>query len=317
MIFKNSLFNMAAVVASIICPANAMAASMFTANLTTLNADFGSTASGSATITLDEPSANMRTLRLQIEATGLQDLTDIPGAIHVGHIHGQFAGNAERSLAQQGDGAFFDGMGGIVANSVLPTLADADINVDEVDQGLSDDLYLDFFEGRPSYGPVVLNLTSQQLESAPEGLPPLSFFFQQAGAGAIAPAALFPSGTEFNLDTTYTFDLTDPDQARQYNNLTPLNQREIVLHGLTIPTAISDAIDTATNTAPGSPTAGIPLGNNLSFRSTAPVAAGTIEAVEAESVPEPMAMSLTSLALLALTLGTLRRRARIYLQTKS
>ena len=305
---KNRLFGTVAVVATILYPATAMAASMFTADLKTLNAAFGSTASGSATLTLDEPSANLRTLRVQIDASGLQDLTDIPGALHVGHIHGQFVGNAARPLAEQGDGPFFDGTGGMVANSVLPTLADADINVDEVAQGLSDDLYLDFFEGRPSYGPVVLNLTESQLESAPEGVPPLGFFFGQAGAGAIDPTALFPSGTEFNLDTTYTFDLTDPDQARQYNNLTPLDQREIVLHGLTIPTAISDAIDAATNAAPGSPTAGIPLGNTMSLRSTAPVAAGTIEAVpEAQSVPEPM--SVASLALLAVTLGTLRRRA--------
>ena len=309
MSLNRNFLGTAAVVATILSPATAMAASMFTADLDTLNADFGSTASGSATLTLDEPSEDIRTLRVQIQATGLQNLSDIPGAIHVGHIHGQFVGNADRPLAQQGDGSFFDGMGGTAVDSLVPTLDDADINVDEVDQGLSDDLYLDFFEGRPSYGPVVLNLTSQQLESAPEGVPPLSFFFQQAGAGAIDPAALFPSGTEFNLDTTYTFDLTDSDQARQYNNLTPLEQREIVLHGLTIPTAISNAIDTATNAAPGSPTAGIPVGNDMSLRSTAPVAAGTIEAVEAQSVPEPMPMSLASLALLAMTLGKLRRRA--------
>lgn len=243
----------------------------FTVDLNTLNggAPFGSDASGTATLTLDAPSPNIRTLRVQVDASGLEDVSTF-GGIHVAHIHGQFAGNASRPLLEQGDGSFFDGTGGIATNSVLPTLDSSDIDGDG---------FLNFLEGRPSYGPVVLNLTTEQVEAAPEGTPPLTHFLNLVGAGELNPAELFPSGTEFTLDTTYTFDLSDPDQLRQFSNLTPLVDREIVIHGLTIPTEISEAIDAA---AMGNAPAGIDLGNGESFRITAPVAAGTIEAVPFE-----------------------------------
>lgn len=239
----------------------------FTTILETLNADapFDSSASGTATLTLDAPTVNTRSLRVQIDVDGLEDLNSI-GGIHVAHVHGQFEGNATRPLLEQGDGTFFDSTGGIAANSILPTLVDSDLDGDG---------FLNFLEGRPNYGPVVLNLTSEQIESAPDGTPPLTHFLNLAGSGEINPAELFPSGTEFTLDTTYTFDLTDPDQLRQFNNLTPLGDREIVVHGLTIPTDISEAIDAA---AMGNAPAGVDLGNGESFRITAPVAAGTIEA---------------------------------------
>ncbi|MGF1514448.1 MAG: DUF4394 domain-containing protein [Elainellaceae cyanobacterium] len=239
----------------------------FTSAIQVLNvaAPFGSTASGSATLTLEAPTATTRTLRVQIDASGLEDLTGI-GGIHVAHIHGQFEGNASRPFLQQGDGPFFDGAGGDAANSILPTLADSDVDGDG---------FLNFLEGRPNYGPVVLNLTSEQLPAAPDGVPPLTNFLNLATAGEISPAELFPSGTEFVLDTTYTFDLADPDQARQFNNLMPLDAREIVIHGLTIPTATSNAIDAA---AMGTAPPGADLGNGESFRITAPVAAGTIQA---------------------------------------
>ena len=242
----------------------------FSVDLKTLNADFSSEASGFGTVTLAAPDADTRTLRVQIAADGLEDLTDI-GGIHVAHIHGQFEGNADNPLLEQGDGSFFDGDGGIAANSILPTLESSDVDGDG---------FINFLEGRPSYGPVVLNLTSEQIEAAPDGTPPLSYFLELAGEGEINPAELFPSGTEFNLDTTYTFDLNDPDELRQYNNLTPLNDREIVLHGLTIPQETSDAIDEA---AMGTAPTGIALDNGEAFRITAPVAAGTIEALPAEA----------------------------------
>ena len=242
----------------------------FNTDLKTLNADFGSDASGSATLTLNAPEENIRTLRVQIDADGLEDLTDV-GGIHVAHIHGQFEGNADNPLLEQGDGAFFDGDGGIAANSILPTVESSDIDGDG---------FVNFLEGRPSYGPVVLNLTSEQIEAAPDGTPPLSYFLELAGAGEINPAELFPSGTEFNLDTTYTFDLSDPDELRQYNNLTPLSEREIVLHGLTIPLETSEAIDEA---AMGTAPTGTDLEDGEAFRITAPVAAGTIEAQPAEA----------------------------------
>lgn len=264
----------------------------FTVDLQTLNAAFGSNATGTATITLDQSgvsgsTSGTATIRVEIDAEGLQDLSSFSGAIHVAHIHGQFASNANRPLAAQGDGPFFDGEGGAAngaapVNSVLPSTADdGDLNIDETALFATAEDYLDFFEGRPDYGPVVLNLTQNQLDHAPDGTPPLTFFFQEAGAGNVNPAAEFPNGTEFNLDTTYTFDLSDPNARRQFNNITPLNLREIVLHGLTIPTEISDAIDEATGAAPGSPTAGIDVGGGMTFRATAPVAAGEIVASSA------------------------------------
>jgi|GEM_PF-100356 len=238
----------------------------FTVDLKTLNGDFGSNASGSATLTLDAPEENLRTVRVEIDADGLQDLSGI-GGIHVAHIHGQFLGNASSPLLEQGNGSFFQGEGGIPADSILPTVESSDVDGDG---------FVNFLEGRPSYGPVVLNLTSDRIEAAPDGTPPLSYFLELAQAGEINPAELFPSGTEFNLDTTYTFDLTDADQLRQYNNLIPLNDREIVLHGLTVPTEISDAIDAA---AMGTAPVGTDLETGETFRITAPVAAGTISPV--------------------------------------
>ncbi|WP_229641999.1 DUF4394 domain-containing protein [Waterburya agarophytonicola] len=252
----------------------------FTVDLSALNSNepFGSDASGEVTLTLDAPSEDIRTLRVQIDAEGLEDVSGF-GGIHVAHIHGQFLGNAANPLLEQGDGSFFDGTGGESVNSILPTIENSDIDGDG---------FVNFLEGRPNYGPVILNLTSEQIESAPEGTPPLSYFLQLAGAGEINPAELFPSGTEFNLDTTYTFDLTDPDQLRQYNNLTPLNEREVVIHGLTIPVEISEAIDeTAMGTAP----AGIDLGDGEAFRITAPVAAGTIEVSASTDVSQLVALN--------------------------
>ena len=247
-------------------------------DLSTLNSSFGSDASGEATLTLDAPTEDTRTLKVQIDASGLEDLSDI-GGVHVAHIHGQFLGNADRPLLEQGDGSFFDRTGREAVNSILPTVADSDVDGDG---------FVNFLEGRPNYGPVVLNLTSEQIDSAPEGTPPLTQFLNLATAGEINPADLFPSGTEFNLDTTYTFDLTDPDQLRQYNNLTPLDEREVVIHGLTIPTETSEAIDeTAMGTAP----AGIDLGNGEAFRITAPVAAGEIEAQASTDVSQLVALT--------------------------
>ena len=259
----------------------------FTVDLQTLNGDYGSNATGTATITLDTsgvtgPNSGTATIRVQINATGLPDLTDVTGGIHVAHIHGQFAGNTDRPSADQGDGPFFDGEGGAAngfapSNSTTPTTDDDGAsNIDESAQFGQTTDFLDFFEGRPDYGPVVLNLSANQLPSAPDGTPPLTFFFEQLAAGNIDPAAEFPVGTTFDRDTTYSFDLSDADARRQYNNLTPLNTREIVLHGLVIPKEISDAIDAATGAAVGSPTAGVDQGDGTAFRRTAPIAAGSL-----------------------------------------
>jgi len=296
--FRPSLLGTAAVAIATLAPTNANAATLFKADIVPLNQAFGSTASGSAQITLDQPSETLRTLRVQIDVSGLQDLSSF-GGIHVAHIHGQFSGNASRPLFDQGNGPFFTGAGGGAVESVLPTLAD----------DIDGDGFLNFIEGRPAYGPVVLNLTRDQLPAPPSGVPPLSQFLELASTGTIDPAALFPAGTTFSLDTTYQFDLTDADQARQFNNLTNLDQREIVIHGLTVPASISDPIDDlVTANGSGAPL-GIPVGDGQVFRITAPVAAGNLQVVEDEatSVPEPLAMSLIGGVVLALGLKTTQR----------
>ncbi|WP_461506297.1 choice-of-anchor Q domain-containing protein [Rhodopirellula baltica] len=258
--------------------AAALSDQIFSMTFESLN---GSGVSGTGMVIVQSPSETTRTVRVVIDAEGLQDLSGIPGAIHVAHIHGQFAGNANLPILNQGDGPFFDGAGGAAngfppVNSVAPSLANDD------GRTIADG-FLDFLEGRPQYGPVVLNLTSTQMRDAgpngsnpPDGVPPLSHFLALAGAGDIDAAALFPNGTEFNLDTTYTFDLTNADEERQFNNLAPLGLREVVLHGQTVDTAISDAIDAAAmGTAPG----GADLGDGTSFRVTAPVAVALITPV--------------------------------------
>lgn len=302
---KALLFStLAAVAATAALPLSAMAAhlstSTYTSQIGTLNSAFGSQASGSATIieTLDSME-NMASLRVKVNVTGLQDLTDI-GGIHVAHIHGQFLGNAPRPLFDQGNGSFFEGTGGTPVASILPTVAKDDVDGDG---------YINFIEGRPAYGPVILNLTSEQQPAPPSGLPPLTQFLQRAGAGEINPAALFPSGTEFVLDTTYNFDLSNADQARQYNNLNPLDFREIVIHGLTLPAEISDPIDAAVTAAGSGAPLGVAVGDGQVFRLTAPVAAGTFKEVAAQAVPEPMSMSLVSVGLIVVGLGATRRRS--------
>lgn len=288
-------------------PLSALAAHLTTntyrSDIDTLNGAFGSKASGSATIleTIDDE-AKKASINVKVNVTGLQDLTDI-GGVHVAHIHGQFLGNSTRPLFDQGNGPFFEGNGGTPVNSVLPTVAKDDVDGDG---------FLNFVEGRPAYGPIILNLTSKQQPAPPAGLPPQIQFLQRAGAGEINPAELFPSGTEFNLDTTYDFDLNDEDQARQYNNLNPLDFREIVIHGLTLPASISDPIDALVTASGGGAPLGIPVGDGSEvFRITAPVAAGTIVADngDATAVPEPMTVSLLSMAMVGGVLVVTRRRS--------
>lgn len=277
--------------AAAVAASPASAATTYTTSLNTLNSAFGSTAHGAATVSVDESGiasdrmSGTATVHVQLNASGLEDLSNISGAIHVGHIHGQFASNAGLPPAQQRNGAFFQGEGGTPVDSKVPTAANADDNVD--------DGFIDFFEGLPRYGPVVLNLSTSQIGSPPSGTSPLDYFVQQAGAGNIDPAALFPNGTTFNVDTTYSFDLANQDQRRQYNNLVGPNggllaDREIVLHGLVVPRSVSDAIDAAVGLSTGDTFAGVPLpgpdgqlgtADDLAFRITAPVAAGELTAV--------------------------------------
>ena len=143
----------------------ASADSVFRSDLQTLNAGFGSSATGTATLTLTGEDTLNPSLRVQISATGLPDVSGIPGATHVAHIHGQFAENLGLPAGQQTDGPFFSGEGGTPVQSVTPTAEDAN-NIFAND-------YVNFFEGLPDYGPVVLNLSAIQVPAAPDGVPPL------------------------------------------------------------------------------------------------------------------------------------------------
>jgi MYXO-CTERM domain-containing protein len=241
---------------------------VYTSDLVTLNPGVdGNAASGTATLTVTRPTEMTRTLRVQISATGLPDAPE--GATHVAHIHGQFAANEGLPAAQQTSGPFFSGSGGTPVDSTLPGPA----------QDANGNGYLSFFEGLPSYGPVVLNLSDIQVPPAPDGTGPLiqgiNVVMADNGIGLLDA---FPNdGTTFELDTTYSFDLSDPDAARQWNNIGDLTKREIVLHGLAVDKEISDALDAAAIEL-GLPAAllGIDLGNGTEFRTTGPVAAGTI-----------------------------------------
>lgn len=64
--------------------------------------------SGTGMVVVSSPTETSRTVRVVIDAEGLQDLSGIAGAVHVAHIHGQFAGNASKPILEQGDGPFFD-----------------------------------------------------------------------------------------------------------------------------------------------------------------------------------------------------------------
>ena len=277
---------------------SASADSIFVSELKTLNPDFGHNAQGTATLTLTGEDTQTPSLRVQISATGLPDLSNIPGATHVAHIHGQFAENQGLPAGQQTDGPFFSGTGGTPVDSVTPT------NADDSDNIFANN-YVNFFEGLPDYGPVVLNLSAIQVPAAPDGVPPLIQGINVAQAdNGIGLLDAFPNnGTEFNLDTVYNFDLSDPDSARQYNNLTPLEFREIVLHGLIVPADINNPIDAlAADLGLNPALLGVELPDGTFFRTTGPVAAGGIV------VPTPGAAA-GGLALLGLLAARRRRHA--------
>ena len=200
-------------------------------NLTTLN---NSGVVGNAQLTLDQTDPNNPTLTVRIRANGLE-----PNQPHVQHIHGRFLSNLNDPNAA--NGPFFIGEGEPAVNSVLPTVAANDTNGDG---------FIDFMEGRPAYGPVILNLDNDGPNAPPDGVPPLS----------TADASKFPTAPNGSVDYTnsFTFDLSDQDQRRQFNNLLPLDLREIVLHGLTT------NLDIDQNGQPDG------------YRPTAPIAAGEI-----------------------------------------
>ncbi|WP_161604366.1 choice-of-anchor Q domain-containing protein [Roseiconus nitratireducens] len=176
---------------------------VFTTTLVPLN---GSGVSGTASVILDQSSPMNPTISVSIDATGL-----VPDQPHIQHIHGRFASDFDDSGKIAGP---FFGSGGEAVASKVPT-ASEDVNGDG---------FITVGEGLAAYGNVLLNLSDPQTSAPPEGQSPLAEFdidsFPTAPGGVI------------DFDMTYSFDLSDPDQARQYNNLLPLALREVVLHGV-------------------------------------------------------------------------------------
>ena len=100
-------------------------------------------------------------------------------------------------------------LGAAAPNTALPTAAsDAD-----------HDGFIELAEGRTTYGPILVDLSS----------PP---------GGAVADFPTAPGGV---IDFTQTYDLTSPttfDAGFTANDLLPLTNREIVIHGLTVAAGI-------------------------------------------------------------------------------
>lgn len=152
----------------------------------------------------------------------------------------------------------FDASGNPI-NSTSPTLA----------QDTDGDGFVELAEGLVTYGPIIVPLTS----------PP---------GGALAG---FPTAPAGSISFTQIYDLTDPATfAGGFTkaDLLPLDLREIVLHGMTVPA-----------------TAGVGTGGEVDgtagYKAVLPVASGVI--VQARAVPEPPSAALMVLGLAAALLS--------------
>lgn len=139
------------------------------------------------------------------------------------------------------------------------------------------DGFIELAEGLPDYGPVLISLTS----------PP---------GGAVAN---FPTAPEGTINFTQTYNLNDSltfNAGFSKEDIFPLDFRELILHGLTVP-----AVGAGT---PGE------VDGTAGYKAVLPVASGLIE--EVQPIPEPH-----SFLFLALGIGIsgvmiyLRRRSHI------
>ena len=147
--------------------------------------------------------------------------------VHVQHIHG-FTDNTD---------------------SMSPTIA----------QDTDHDGFVELAEGLPKYGPILLNLTSPPTDAAETGMGTF------AGTGDLMNFPTAPDGT-IRFHQTYTFDSEEDAAQALFKTIQNLDNKEIVLHGLTVSGDYGDGT-------------GGEVDGTAGYKAVLPVASGEIEEI--------------------------------------
>jgi hypothetical protein len=99
---------------------------------------------------------------------------------------------------------------------------DTDAKTPTILQDDDGDGFVELMEGLETYGPVQLNLTTEPGDPG-----------QFTGMAGIAFPTADADG-RIRYTETFRFDRSDPDQQMVFDNITPLQAKELVLHGLTL-----------------------------------------------------------------------------------